>query len=990
MTRSSLVVILCYNAGRVFFLRKKVLFCLVVILVILGAGAPAVQAGWSGGDLDFSSEAGWLIPQPAAIGLVSNILQLKPSTFSQWSNVFSSSGEWNLNGVSLRSSSLVKAVGYWVDSSPSAGIICNYDGSTDSVDSPDEKNFQDVSMASDDKAWAVGFTGGTAGSGDGLIYVYDGTSWSADAIDPVSSTAYVNFWAVSAVNETSAWAVGRDWDNDSGVIWKYNGSAWEQEVYTGPDTFIEFTEISMLSSSQGWVCGYNETDDRGEILKYDGTNWAEDDFAASTSLIIFNSIKMVDASNGWAVGYHLSEGYGTIWRYNGTAWYEEANTSALSFSDIRFNDIDMVNQYSGWTAGYNASTSRGVIFRYNGVTWSQEAYAPDLGWFAGIDMVSSTDGWAVGKNTAAPAGVGVIVRYVSGALSGYAPYPVCAVSPTLSPGSDFNGWRNMVIGAVEPETGIDGDLEVLIQYKNSSLDWWRDAGSIIIDAAGDTTVPISSIPVLKNGSDRLQLVFLMNSNSPYSKRCYDVTKANVSWAVKERLYSEIAEIALTEASLEEAIRDKINEVRRSRLPWVIGLKQETVRLIKSKTARRIVNNPTPLGIKIIPAGGREIAVTPAAIRSTASYIELDFTLEGKITPASGGTSAGLKIIYDGRIVEEAEKEVIIASDIPEISSFTGAKLYQAGPGKYLAGKIAKEEGFDFSGQAKSSGWTDNSSLVVASGSASTQAVGLSDKTIITFFNAAGDGSFSGNLTSEQLKPYNQILMENFNLAGYGSSALNIILDVLGPAISDFKIDDNKALKGDVVSALPQIKTAISDENGIDTSTIQIKINDNLVSDGQAPGGNYDSYDEQTKVMAYKVKESLEEGTCTITIDVKDKASNPADTFSISGLRVYKQFSFFDVFNFPNPFGQAGTSFSYQLNKESAVVIKIYDVRGRPIKTLQALAGEEGGRVGFNKIAWDGLGEDGRFPGNGTYLYVVFGTAADGEKTATRGKLTMLW
>ncbi|MBI5239228.1 MAG: right-handed parallel beta-helix repeat-containing protein, partial [Elusimicrobia bacterium] len=69
-------------------------------------------------------------------------------------------------------------------------------------------------------------------------------------------------------------------------------------------------------------------------------------------------------------------------------------------------------------------------------------------------------------------------------------------------------------------------------------------------------------------------------------------------------------------------------------------------------------------------------------------------------------------------------------------------------------------------------------------------------------------------------------------------------------------------------------------------------------------------------------------------------------------------------NYPNPFGRGGTKFTYRLEKTSNVVIRIYTVSGRRVRTLQ-----EAGRLrGYIETFWDGRNDSGEEVARGVYIY----------------------
>ena len=84
-------------------------------------------------------------------------------------------------------------------------------------------------------------------------------------------------------------------------------------------------------------------------------------------------------------------------------------------------------------------------------------------------------------------------------------------------------------------------------------------------------------------------------------------------------------------------------------------------------------------------------------------------------------------------------------------------------------------------------------------------------------------------------------------------------------------------------------------------------------------------------------------------------------------------------SFPNPFN-ASTTIRFQVPNRVEVIVRIYDVRGRPVRRI--VEGER--QAGRYEIPWDGRDEDGRAVGSGVY-FVRLSTARWGAVE----KLTMV-
>jgi flagellar hook assembly protein FlgD len=70
-------------------------------------------------------------------------------------------------------------------------------------------------------------------------------------------------------------------------------------------------------------------------------------------------------------------------------------------------------------------------------------------------------------------------------------------------------------------------------------------------------------------------------------------------------------------------------------------------------------------------------------------------------------------------------------------------------------------------------------------------------------------------------------------------------------------------------------------------------------------------------------------------------------------------------NYPNPFNPS-TQIQYALPKESRVVISIYDLTGRKVRTL--VNGTQS--AGYRTVSWNATNEMGRPVSAGMYIYSI--------------------
>ncbi len=69
-------------------------------------------------------------------------------------------------------------------------------------------------------------------------------------------------------------------------------------------------------------------------------------------------------------------------------------------------------------------------------------------------------------------------------------------------------------------------------------------------------------------------------------------------------------------------------------------------------------------------------------------------------------------------------------------------------------------------------------------------------------------------------------------------------------------------------------------------------------------------------------------------------------------------------NYPNPF-VSGTTIQFTTPSKQELMLHIYDIRGRLVKTL---LDHEPTESGYHSVHWDGHNRDGTAVGSGVYLY----------------------
>lgn len=204
-----------------------------------------------------------------------------------------------------------------------------------------------------------------------------------------------------------------------------------------------------------------------------------------------------------------------------------------------------------------------------------------------------------------------------------------------------------------------------------------------------------------------------------------------------------------------------------------------------------------------------------------------------------------------------------------------------------------------------------------------------------------------------------------------------IVDQDGPEIKIVFSEDEDFVSGGMVYEEPELIVLIKDDKtGINiTGDIGHKIMLTLDQQQEEDITDYFQYSEGSYLdgkLQYPL-EGISEGKHELLIKAWDNANNSASSTVVFDVVPFEELRIENVLNYPNPLSST-THFTFQLNHQADIEIKIYTVSGRLIRKIEAY-----GEHGFNMIYWDGRDEMGDELANGVYLYKVAAKAnIDGE------------
>lgn len=243
-----------------------------------------------------------------------------------------------------------------------------------------------------------------------------------------------------------------------------------------------------------------------------------------------------------------------------------------------------------------------------------------------------------------------------------------------------------------------------------------------------------------------------------------------------------------------------------------------------------------------------------------------------------------------------------------------------------------------------------------------------------------------------LDPQNQI-RERSKTNNQVERLIRINADKTSPVLSFF-VDGHEIMDGDLVSARPEIRIQVLDENKFlrldDTALFSLAI----LPPGTQSWYPVDKTDDQVTFLpaaetgpnraAILYRPLLEtDGIYRIRVDIRDRKGNPAAGSVIErSFRVVNKRMISQLLNYPNPFSSS-TRFLYTLtgaHPPDHYKICIYTISGHLVREISAAeAGPLSIGTHLTQYTWDGRDEMGQPLANGVYLYRLIIQDSSGER-----------
>ena len=206
----------------------------------------------------------------------------------------------------------------------------------------------------------------------------------------------------------------------------------------------------------------------------------------------------------------------------------------------------------------------------------------------------------------------------------------------------------------------------------------------------------------------------------------------------------------------------------------------------------------------------------------------------------------------------------------------------------------------------------------------------------------------------------------------------VLSDATGPDIVLRFSGRDDFTTGGMVTENPELAAEIADDkSGVNiTGEIGHKLMLTLNGSDNRDLTDYFRYDEGSFLkgrLTYPLS-GLDEGDHNLELKAWDNANNSST--QVIDFRIAKSdaLRIEEVLNYPNPFSTS-THFTFQMNQDAEIEIKVFTVDGRLIHHITQILGS----AGFNMVSWDGLDSVGDPLSNGVYLYKVIGRTSAGGR-----------
>ncbi|MCB9338029.1 MAG: type IX secretion system sortase PorU [Lewinellaceae bacterium] len=234
---------------------------------------------------------------------------------------------------------------------------------------------------------------------------------------------------------------------------------------------------------------------------------------------------------------------------------------------------------------------------------------------------------------------------------------------------------------------------------------------------------------------------------------------------------------------------------------------------------------------------------------------------------------------------------------------------------------------------------------------------------------------------------------NYQEVVVGGTDPSALADQQGPKVEVY-MNDESFVFGGITHPNPVLLVKLEDDNGINVvgNSVGHDLDGTLDNNTQKTYILNDFYeaalDDYTKGEVRYPLYDIPEGPHEISVRAWDIANNQAQGLTDFVVVTSDEMALSHVLNYPNPF-TSSTCFMFEHNQAGVdidVMVQIYTVSGRLIKTLEQRIISPTGRLGSdNCLQWDGRDDYGDLLAKGVYIYKVKVRSANGGDLEIKGE-----
>jgi hypothetical protein len=288
---------------------------------------------------------------------------------SSWTDIASPNGTTALNGVSCTSGTACTAVGGDTTGGSTVPVAASWNGTSwTEQDLPLPSGLTisqmfDVSCATATSCLAVGTAVNTSEQEVPIADVWNGTSWTANAIPFTPGT--VTMEGVSCWSATGCMAVGQGQSTSAAASW--NGTAWTVRTTDDPSgsSYPLLSGVSCQSAKSCLAVGSYETSRQYAMSQsWNGSAWTLRTTASlpSTTASSFVRVSCSTASSCLAVGVYVKTGVFSVFplaeQWNGTSWTAQTLPSPSGSTGGSLAGVSCVSTIDCMTVGYDLDSGQ--------------------------------------------------------------------------------------------------------------------------------------------------------------------------------------------------------------------------------------------------------------------------------------------------------------------------------------------------------------------------------------------------------------------------------------------------------------------------------------------------------------------------------------------------------------------------------------------------------------------------------------------------------